>query len=431
MNDEKTVRIDSIGEEYTVRTHRSGLTVFTIPKKRSEIYAVLTVRFGADDCRFRPEKGKPVIELPDGVAHFLEHKMFEEEDGTDSFALYAQTGAFANAFTTRDCTSYLFSCTEGFEENLRILLCSVTHPYFTEQTIAKEQGIISEEIDMHKTPSETVHNNLMKCLYHVHPVRNDICGSRESIAKITPELLYACTDAFYVPSNMSLIIAGNIDPVSVMRICDEVLPEEKVPMKAVREPLPEPESVACPSIEELSEISQPMILIGFKAPVRNDPEEDMRVTAANMVNMELLFGRSGLFFNRLYEEGIINDGFDADYTSGFGYAHTAVYSVCDDPEILLKEVMKEIDVRRKEYFTKEDFEIAKRVIYANGIIPLDSVEESALTCSDFWVHGQDYLRWHETVSGLRYEDAKRVLNETLRPENVAVSRLYPLQHPVS
>ncbi|MBP5230110.1 MAG: insulinase family protein, partial [Clostridia bacterium] len=295
----KTVEMESIGESYTVWTHKSGLTVFHIPKNRSETYALLAVRFGSNDGRFRSSENAPVTVLPDGTAHFLEHKMFEEPDGTDAFSLYAQSGAFANAFTSRDATCYLFSCTEGFEDNLRILLHSVTSPYFTKETVEKELDIIGEEIDMHAcAPGETVHRNLLRALYHVCPVRNEIAGTRESISEMTPDLLYGCADAFYRPSNMSLTVVGNADPEAVDRICDEFLPAEGKPMTAETLPEEEPESVFQTRVEEESEIAQPLIAVGFKAPVPDSPERDMLVSAANAVNMQLLFSRSGDFFNR-------------------------------------------------------------------------------------------------------------------------------------
>ncbi|MBO7158068.1 MAG: insulinase family protein, partial [Clostridia bacterium] len=198
MKEFQKVCDSTVGESYFYRIHESGLPLYVIPKKHSATFAMFGTQYGSIDCKFKTDKDTDYLELPDGVAHFLEHKMFEDENGVDAFTRYAETGASANAFTSFDRTCYLFSCTEGFDQNLEILLDFVSHPYFTAETVKKEQGIIGEEIAMYDdNPGWCVFFNLLKCLYKNHPIRQSIVGTRDSIAQITPEMLYRCTDTFY------------------------------------------------------------------------------------------------------------------------------------------------------------------------------------------------------------------------------------------
>ena len=277
---------------------------------------------------------------------------------------------------------------------------------------------------MHTSPpGAEVRRNLLLALYHVHPVRNEICGTRESISQITPELLYACADAFYRPSNMSLVIAGDVDPETVRNICDEMLPPDPNPA-AVRIEADEPETVRDARIEKEREVAQPLICIGFKSSVPS-PSEELLVNTANAINMQLLFGRSGDFFNRLSERGVISEQFGADFAAEFGYAFTKIFAACDDPDLFLEEVKSEIDRRLSVYYTAEEFETAKRVIYVDSIFGLDSVEETALSCSDCWIHGYDHLQWLQALMRITPEEAFDVLRKTVIPDRCSVSIVYP------
>ncbi|MBO4366934.1 MAG: insulinase family protein [Clostridia bacterium] len=421
-------RLDAVDEELLTWTHKSGLTVCLSQKARSSAFAVLTVRFGSDDGSFRRYPGGDIRELPDGVAHFLEHKMFESEDGTDVFELYAETGAYANAFTTRGHTSYLFSCTDSFEDNLRILLNCVTHPYFTEENVQKELDIIGEEIDMHEDhPGTRISRNLMNAAYALHPVRKSVLGTRETITQITPEMLYDCVRTFYNPRNMLLSVCGNLDPDELDRICDECLPDEAPPFTAVRVLPDEPENVCTERVEAEADIAQPMVAVCLKAVCPADPSACMRILAANEINLELLFGRSGDFFNRLYEEGVIGDRFGAYFSLEDGCAFTEIDAVCDEPDRFLAELYRELEKRAATYFGPDEFEQAKRTVYANALFPLDSTEDTALAVSDSWAQGRNILDALEQVMTMSREEAFSVLQTTMTPDpsRRAVSILYP------
>ncbi len=417
---------ESIGEGYFTWQHHSGLPVYVIPKKHSATYALFGTRYGSIDVTFKTERDADYLTLPDGVAHFLEHKMFEDENGIDAFTRYAVTGASANAFTSFDRTCYLFSCTEGFEQNLEILLDFVSHPYFSAETIAKEQGIIGEEIAMYDdNPGWCVFFNLLKAMYHNHPVRQSIVGTRESIAQITPEMLYRCTDTFYNLRNMVLIVCGDVTPETVDGICDKVL-TEVAPEQTIERVFPdEPAEICAPYAEGFFEISQPIVEIGFKDVPVTDAAERMRIAAANAITMSLLFGKSSEFYNRLYESGLISDKFGGSYMQERMLAFTEISAYCNEPEKLKKEVCAEIDKRHEVYFTKEEFETAKRVVYANNLFNFDSTDDIANTFMTFWQSEGDYLAYSAMLSDITYEEAWEIFRRTVRTDRCAMSVVFP------
>ena len=235
-----------VGDSYWKIQHPSGLTILLYPKENcSTTYAIFGTRYGSiDNCFQRSDEPAPET-VPEGIAHYLEHKLFESEDG-DAFERYAKTGASANAFTSFESTCYLFSCTDKLYESLEILLDFVQSPYFTEQTVQKEQGIIGQEIKMYDDdPSWRVMFNYLKAMYHSHPIKEDIAGTVESIAKITPELLYRCYNTFYNLGNMVLALAGNFDKEKVLEVCDRMLkPAEPV---SVRRVFSQPDSIVRPA----------------------------------------------------------------------------------------------------------------------------------------------------------------------------------------
>ena len=424
----RTVKSDELGESFVTFRHKSGLPVCVIPKERTHTFALLGVRFGSADRMFRVKGETETTVLPDGVAHFLEHKMFEDENGGDAFERFAQTGAEANAFTSAEETVYLFSATEKEEENLRILLDFVTHPYFTEETVAKEQGIIGEEIDMtNDEPGEIAYYNLLRALFAEHPVRREIVGTRKSIAEITPELLYRCTDLFYRPSNMMLVVCGKLTPETVERVCDEVLPEETEHIEIERLFPEEPETVCKPCVRAKAEIARPIAEIACKAIPRKAEEEKLKTWAANEITANLLFGRSGELFNRLYEKGLIDDRFDGAFVQSFrlNYAYWLVSAANDDPERIKDEVLAEVERRKERFFTREEFETARRVVYTDKLISFDSVESTAFAALSHWDSEHDFLRDPGLLAGITYEEAYEIFKSTFRTDRVVMSVVSP------
>ena len=280
MNNFVTVNNEKLGECYYFHKHKSGLSVYVFPKSFSTTYAILATRYGSLEQTFRIRGEDSFITVPDGVAHFLEHKMFEEEDGSDAFQKFAPFGASANAYTSNDKTAYLFSATENVLPSLEVLLSFVTHPHFTEENVAKEQGIIGQEIDMGlDRPGRRLWYAVYSALYQKHGIRTDICGTVESISQITPALLYRCYNTFYHPSNMALCLVGDVDPEEVLRTVDGIL-GESAPIEIERSRPREPKEIAAHRVTVPMAVSRPLFSIGYKdMDVRRTSKEAIRHSA--------------------------------------------------------------------------------------------------------------------------------------------------------
>ncbi|MEG1366972.1 MAG: pitrilysin family protein, partial [Oscillospiraceae bacterium] len=271
------------------------------------VHAVYSTAFGSIESGFIADGKK--YDLPAGIAHFLEHKMFENEDG-DAFELYAKTGASANAYTSFDKTSYIFSATDNIDASLDILLSFVSHPYFTKETVLKEQGIIGQEIQMYDdSPSWRLLFAITGALYHNHPLRVDIAGTVETIAEITPELLYACTDAFYRPENMVLAAAGNITKAQLLAACERAGIAEKKG-EVVRLPKAEPQEINQKETELYMSVSKPLLGIGFK----ENPSigEEFKNEIICDLLTDLIIGDMTPLYRELYDEGLISADFSGE-----------------------------------------------------------------------------------------------------------------------
>lgn len=420
---------EKINEKYYYFKHNSGLDVYVIPKNLGTYYALFGTKYGSIDRTFKREGDKDFITVPDGIAHFLEHKLFENEDGVDTFARYAQYGASANAYTSSDKTAYLFSCTENFEQSLEILLDFVSHPYFTDQTVEKEQGIIAQEIRMYEdNPGWRVYFNLLRALYNNHTVRIDTAGTVESIREITPEILYNCYNTFYNPGNMILCVSGNVTPETVEKICNKVLKPGKT--VAISRCYEDEAPQICEKIKtEKLEVAFPLFSIGIKdndVPCEGDAL--MKKQAEHEIIMEKLFSKSGDFYNRLYEEGLINHKFSAGYERGISFAFSDVSGESRDPEKLLCELEKELERYRNDFdtlFTDEDFDIIKRVVYSKNVQDWGSTEEIANGFMDFKFMGADMLRYPDIIASLTKEDVKKRFLSTYKSEYCAMSVILP------
>lgn len=407
-------------------THRSGLSVTVIPKPQRTTHAIVGVRFGSIDEGFRLSPDRPFIHLPDGTAHFLEHKLFEGKDGVDAFARFAATGASANAFTATDRTCFSFSCTERPLENLEILLTYLQTPSFTDASVEKEKRIIGEEIDMYAdSPDWRVYLNLLRALYHRNPVRLDTAGSKESIQNITAELLFCAHKAFYRPSNMALVICGDVTPEEVDALCDRILPSTPDTSHVERMYFSEPEEVCCALTEDSFSVTEPQVEIGLKEQPAATAKQGMQRSVAATVNLLLLFGRSGTFFNRLYEGGLINDRFGAGYTQERGTAFVGISAVCSEPFALQNALCEEIERRKREYYTREEFNAAKRVAYANNLFTFDSAEELAAASMNWMLKEGEFLTYSAMLSELTFEEAMEGLRQSFCTDRLAMSVLYP------
>lgn len=422
----RKVKSERIGDRYYEVRHPSGLNILIYPKEGNHsTYAVFGTRYGSIDSRFQTSEQMQPCVVPEGIAHYLEHKLFESEDG-DAFERYAKTGASANAFTSFDMTCYLFSCTEKVYESLEILLDFVQSPYFTEQTVKKEQGIIGQEIRMYDDdPQWRVLFNLLGALYHTHPVKIDIAGTVESIAKITPELLYQCYRTFYNLNNMVLCIAGNADPEKVLALCNKMLkPSSPVTVNRIFEE--EPDSVVTPRVEQKLSVASPIFQLGFKEPAgKQRPSE--RDIAETEILLDLLASDASPLFRRLLDAGLINESsFSYEYFEGPGYASVIFSGESKDPDTVGKEIKKEIEKIRSNGIDSNAFERAKKAVYGRVVSSFNSVDylANALVSSTF--AGRKLFSYLDAVAAADPVSLQNRLKVQLRPDRSALSIVRPV-----
>ncbi len=368
-----------IGESYIKATLNCGLKIYILEKPQyNSSYAIFGTKYGSIDTCFSANGEK--ITVPEGIAHFLEHKLFESEDG-DAFSKYAKTGAYANAFTSFDRTCYLFSCSDKFYENLDILLDFVQSPYFTQATVEKEQGIIGQEIRMYDdSPSWRVTFNMLMAMYHNHPVRIDIAGTTESIAKIDADLLYKCYNTFYNPSNMFICIAGNIDTEKVLSQIKTTLKKpDAIEIERIMEQ--EPEGVVKNYVEQSFPIAQPMFSLGFKETM-SKPERSVKQKVCTAILLEILAGDASPLYKKLINMGLINDEFSTEYFTGYGYSAVIFEGESDNPKLVAEEIKQEIARLKTEGIDKKLFTAVRAGMYGNAIRLFDSVEGIAMQMVD-------------------------------------------------
>lgn len=419
----------NINEKYYYFKHTSGLDVYVIPKELGTYYALFGTNYGSIDRTFKRKCDSEFTTVPDGIAHFLEHKLFENENGVDTFERYAEYGASANAYTSSDKTAYLFSCTENFSQSLEILLDFVTHPYFTDKTVQKEQGIIAQEIRMYEdNPNWRVYFNLLRAIYNNHTVRIDTAGTVESIQKITPEILYSCYNTFYNPANMILCVSGKVTPQQVLEVCDKVLaPRQTFEIDRLYQD--EPHHICQKKITEKLEVAFPLFSIGVKDnDVPCDGIQLMKKQAEHDIIMEKLFSKSGDFYNRLYQQGLINQKFSYGYECGVSFAFSDISGESKDPDRLMAEFENELKKYADNFddlFTDKDFETIKRVIYSKSVQQWDSTEEIANGFMNFKFMGADMLDYPEIISKITKSQVKKRFLSTYKSEFCAMSVILP------
>lgn len=371
----ETVACRRLEESYTRIEHPSGLTLMLCPMKGySGAYALFSARCGSIDDSFAIGDGEYTT-VPSGIAHFLEHKLFESEEG-DAFEQYAKTGASANAYTSFDRTAYLFGCTDKFDDSIEILLNLVTKPYFTEKTVQKEQGIIGQEIRMYDDdPEWRVYFNLLGALYHNHPIRIDIAGTVESISGITADLLYRCYNAFYNLNNMVLSVAGNFDIDTVVKACDKIL-VPAAPVQVHTREIDEPQSVRERRVEQKLEVATPLFQIGFKGTPKSYRENILAQVTGEIV-CDLIAGESTELYRALYDEGLINSGFGSEAMAGPNYLVNIFSGESRDPDAVFSRIVNGADQLQQNGISTEDFDRARRAAYGRYVGIYSSVESMA------------------------------------------------------
>lgn len=421
------IKDEKLDAGYFYMRHASGLSIYVYPCDLTTSYAMLSPRYGSLDRTFRRD-GEDFITVPDGVAHFLEHKMFEEEDGSDAFEKFAALGANANAYTSHEMTSYLFSATENVKESLEVLLSFVSHPHFTNENVQKEMGIIGQEIDMYNDhPASRLYYATLAALYREHNVRINIAGTKETIAEITPETLYTCYRTFYHPSNMILTVAGRLTVDDVLTVVEKVFGKEEQSISPIERVYPkETEALAEKNVSFSMEIATPMFTVAFKdLETFASAREKYRHYLAVNVFLRLLFSRSSSFYNELYASGLVTDSTDAFYESMASCAYAMVVGESERPEEACARIREALRGAETKRFCEADFVRIKRTLYAENVRILDSTESIAAEITDAALQGLTLWETGEVLRELTYEEVCAVSDSFFKEkENVCVT-IYP------
>lgn len=416
-----------VKEKLYIEKLENGLTVMMIPKPGvQKKYMIWGTHYGSNDSRFVVPGEEKETEVPKGVAHFLEHKLFEQEDGSNSLDVLTALGVNANAYTTNDHTAYLFECTDNFYEAMDELMDYVQHPYFTDENVEKEKGIIGQEIKMYDDyPDWRVYLNAMEAMYHNHPIKIDITGTVETIEKIDKEILYKCYQTFYHPSNMAIVICGDFEPQRILEEVKKRLVEKKEKGQIKRIYQEEPETIVKEKIEQQLEVSQPLYAIGIKDRIGKEKIEDKSTMVKKHLAIEillnLLLGRSSNLYKRLYKEGTIYAQPSFDYEFGETYAHILITGQSMNPEKVYEEFKKEVEEVKQNGINQEDFERIKKMIYGGYIKEYNDVRDIArMFLADYFkgIYSFDYL---EEIESIHVEYLNQVLKDVFKREKMVLS----------
>ena len=414
-----------VKEKLYIEKLKNGLTVMIIPKSdMKKKYMIWGTNYGSNDNKFIVPGEQEITEVPNGVAHFLEHKLFEQEDGTNSLDTLTALGVNANAYTTNDHTAYLFECTDNFYEAMDELMDYVQHPYFTDENVEKEKGIISQEIRMYDDyPDWRVYLNTLNAMYHENPIKIDITGTIETINKIDKDILYKCYNTFYHPSNMAIVISGDFEPEDILEEVKKRLVVNE-PSGEIKRIYPqEEETIVKPEIVQKLEVSNPIYTIGIKD-VRNENQSKSELVKKELsmeILLNLIFGRSSKLYQKLYKDGIIYGEPSLDYEFGKNYAHILITGMSSNPREMYKLFKQRVKELKSNGIDKNDFERLKKMIYGNYVREYNDVQDIArMFLSDYFkgICSFDYL---EEIEGINVEYLNQMLKDVFKEDKMVIS----------
>ena len=422
----KIVESSKIKEKAYIEKLENGMTLIIIPRKNTKKkYIIWGTHFGSIDNHFiMPKTGEEVF-IPDGVAHFLEHKMFEQPNGTNSLDTLMALGIDANAYTTNDHTAYLLECTEHFYEGLDELMDYVQNPYFTDENVEKEKGIIGQEINMYDDdPGWQLYINALDCMYQESPIKIDIAGTVESISKITPEVLYKCYNTFYHPSNMTMAICGDFEPEEISKeVKKRLVPKEN--QGEIKRIYPRKEDALHQKDKIVQmEVSIPMFMIGYKD-IQNSKENRIQKHIAIEILLNMIIGKSSNLYQELYEKGILLAQPDLDYEFTDQYAHILLSGFSKEPQLVKQKIDETVRKMQEEGLEEEHFERIKKKIYGDYVVEYNSVAETArmfLADNMKQINSFDYIEDFESVTK---QYAEEVLKDIFKEENEVISIVEP------
>ncbi|GIN21421.1 MAG TPA: insulinase family protein [Bacillus bacterium] len=424
----KSIFFDQLKETLFHETLDNGLQVYVLPKQGfNKTFATFTTKYGSVDNTFIPLNESEMKSVPDGIAHFLEHKMFEKKDG-DVFQLFSKQGASANAFTSFTRTAYLFSSTSNVEQNLSTLIHMVQEPYFTEKTVEKEKGIIGQEITMYDdNPDWRVYFGLIENLYHNHPVKIDIAGTIESISHITADLLYLCYNTFYHPSNMLLFVTGPVDPEKIISFVREDQSKkqfEEAP-KIVRHFEEEPDAAAKKRQVIKMDVQTPKCMVGVKAPHFDGDGEDMLKNELTVnILLDILFGKSSANYEALYNEGLIDETFQFDYSQEDNFGFAIVGSDTQEPDVLSEKLQKMM-LNAAAHVNEEDLERAKKKRIGGFLRAFNSPEFIANQFTRYKLNGMNLFNVVPVIENLTFTDLQSVATEFFSEDRMSTCQVVP------
>ena len=416
-----------LGESLCQQILSNGLTLMVARRPGfTRKLAYFVTDFGAVHTHFRLEDRE--IRVPAGIAHFLEHKMFDLPGQRDVSAELAALGAGTNAFTSYDMTAYYISCTENFEPALKLLLEFVSTPYFTEESVQKEIGIIDQEIGMHlDNPDSRVFETLAAGLYENHPIRVPILGSSKSIRRITPQLLHDCHRAFYTPGNMILCVVGDVEPERVAEIAEEMLGTEPRPVGEKLRHWDETMERVCDRQSLQMEVAMPMFNLGFKCEYPGSGEAAIRQEMVGDLAAEALFGESSELYLRLYEEGLIDSSFGGGFETIDGMAMLLCSGDSDDPEAVRAAVLQQAQKLAETGVSDEDFRRMKRSAFGRRVRDLDSFDSTCFRLCAYRLSGYDYFDFPALYEQIEKEEIQEFLCRVVRAERCSLSVINPLE----
>lgn len=416
-----------VKEKIYIEKLDNGLTVMIIPKPGvQKKYMIWGTNYGSNDNEFIVPGEQEKTTVPNGVAHFLEHKMFEQENGTNSLDVLTALGTEANAYTTNDHTAYLFECTDNFYEAMDELMDYVQHPYFTDENVEKEKGIIGQEIMMYDDyPEWRVYLNAMEAMYHNNPIKIDIVGTIETISKIDKEILYKCYETFYNPSNMAMVICGDFEPEKLIKEVKKRLIDKKSNGKIERIFKEEPEEIVKEKIEQKLEVSQPLYTMGIKDKIDNVENSNKTDIVKKHIAIEILLniimGRSSKLYKELYNEGLIYSGASLDYEFSKIYAHILIAGQSTDPEKLYEKFKLRVKELKENGIDENDFERNKKMIYGGYVKEYNDVTDIArMFLADYFkgINSFDYI---EEINSINVEYLNQVLKDVFKENKMVLS----------
>ena len=416
-----------VKEKVYIEKLDNGLTVMIIPKPGvQKKYMIWGTNYGSNDNEFIVPGEEEKTTVPNGVAHFLEHKMFEQENGTNSLDVLTALGTEANAYTTNDHTAYLFECTDNFYEAMDELMDYVQHPYFTDENVEKEKGIIGQEIMMYDDyPEWRVYLNAMEAMYHNNPIKIDIVGTIETISKIDKEILYKCYETFYNPSNMAMVICGDFEPEKLIEEVKKRLIDKKSNGKIERIFQEEPEEIVKEKIEQKLEVSQALYTIGIKDKIDNIENSNKTDIVKKHIAIEILLniimGRSSKLYKELYNEGLIYSGASLDYEFSKTYAHILIAGQSTNPEKLYEKFKVRVKELIEHGIDENDFERNKKMIYGGYVREYNDVTDIArMFLADYFkgINSFDYI---EEINSINVEYLNQVLKDVFKENKMVLS----------